>query len=108
RLWTQTAEMYPLDPVTDIGWQDLLRLMDSAEGQEEDPNFRRILDLYRGKTKGEDKILVLSDLYGKGPVKTKVWADGLAIPQSILPYKNGSYVAQGSEFFFLEGTDNDG
>src|SRR5690606_5991879 len=73
RLWTQTAEMYPLDPVTDIGWQDLLRLMDSPEAQEEDPNFKRILDLYRGKTKGEDKILVLSDLYGKGPVKTKVW-----------------------------------
>ena len=28
RLWTQTAEMYPLDPVTDIQWQDLLKLMD--------------------------------------------------------------------------------
>src|SRR5690606_1336847 len=108
RLWTQTAEMYPLDPVTDIQWQDLLKLMDDPAAQEKDPNFKRILDLYRGITKGDDKILVLSDLYGNGHVKTKVWADGLAIPQSILPYKNGSYVAQGSELFFLEDTNNDG
>jgi putative heme-binding domain-containing protein len=108
RLWTQTAEMYPLDPVADIAWQDLLNLMNNPEAQENDPNFKRIFDLYRGKTKGKDKILVLSDLYGKGGVKTTVWADGLAIPQSILPYKNGSFVAQGSELFFLEDTDKDG
>jgi putative heme-binding domain-containing protein len=108
RLWTQTAEMYPLDPVSDIAWQDLLKLMDDPEAQEKDPNFKRILDLYRGKTKGKDKILVISDLYGKKGATTNIWADGLAIPQSILPYKNGSYVAQGSEMFFLEDTDNDG
>ncbi|MCK0158287.1 c-type cytochrome [Cellulophaga sp. F20128] len=108
QLWTQTAEMYPLDPVTNIGWQDLLRLMDDPAAQEKDPNFKRILDLYRGKTKGKDKILVLSGLYGKNKASAKIWADGLAIPQSILPYKNGSYVAQGSELFFLEDTDNDG
>lgn len=108
RLWTQTAEMYPLDPVSDIAWQDLLKLMDSPKAQEKDPNFKRILDLYRGNTKGDDKILVLSGLYGKGKVTANIWADGLAIPQSILPYKNGSYVAQGSELFFLEDTDKDG
>ncbi len=108
RLWTQTAEMYPLDPVSDIGWRELLQLMDDPAAQEKDPNFRKVLDLYRGKTKGSDKILVLSGLYEKNKVKTDVWADGLTIPQSILPYKNGSYVAQGSELFFLEDTDNDG
>ncbi|SHF22597.1 hypothetical protein SAMN03080594_1031, partial [Arenibacter palladensis] len=107
-LWTQTAEMYPLDPVSDIKWQDLLKLMDDPAAQEKDPKFKRVLDLYRGNTKGKDKILVLSGLYGKSKVKTNVWADGLAIPQSILPYKNGTYVAQGSELFFLEDTDNDG
>ncbi|MBN3519326.1 HEAT repeat domain-containing protein [Algoriphagus lutimaris] len=107
-LWTQTAEMYPLDPVADIAWQDLLNLMDNPEAQEKDPNFKRIFDLYRGKSKGRDKILVLSGLYGKDGVRTTVWAEGLAIPQSILPYKNGSFVAQGSELFFLEDTDNDG
>ncbi|WP_084668409.1 DUF7133 domain-containing protein [Arenibacter nanhaiticus] len=108
RLWTQTAEMYPLDPVSDIAWQDLLKLMDNPEAQEKDPKFKRILDLYRGKTQGKDKILVLSGLYGKEKVTANIWADGLAIPQSILPYKNGSYVAQGSELFFLEDTNNDG
>ncbi|MFT7364863.1 MAG: hypothetical protein ACI9UV_003078, partial [Algoriphagus sp.] len=108
KLWAQTAEMYPLDPVADIAWQDLLKLMDNPEAQEKDPSFKRIFDLYRGHTKGKDKIIVLSNLYGKDGVTSAVWADGLAIPQSILPYKNGSFVAQGSELFFLEDTDNDG
>ncbi|MBC6999830.1 PVC-type heme-binding CxxCH protein [Cytophaga sp. FL35] len=108
RLWTQTAEMYPMDPVSDIAWHDLLNLMNNPEAQEKDPNFKRALDLYKGKTKGEDKILVLSDIYNGNRPKSNVWADGLAIPQSILPYKNGAYVAQGSELFFLEDSDNDG
>ena len=108
RLWTQTAEMYPLDPVANIRWNELIKLMDNPEAQEKNEDFQRIFKLYRGETKGADKILVLSDLYGKTDVKTSVWADGLALPQSILPYKNGSYVAQGSELFFLSDTDNDG
>ena len=108
RLWTQTARMYPLDPIADIQWNDLLKLMNDQEAQKNHPNFKRILDLYQGKTKGTDKILVLSDLYGKNPVKTSIWADGLTIPMSILPYKEGAYVVQGSELFFLNDTDQDG
>ncbi|NQW77051.1 MAG: HEAT repeat domain-containing protein [Cytophagales bacterium] len=108
RLWTQTAMMYPLDPIADIQWNDLLKLMDDPEAQKNHPNFKRILDLYQGKTKGADKILVLSDLYGKKPVKTSVWADGLTIPMSLLPYKNGAYVVQGSELFFLNDTNQNG
>ena len=108
RLWTQTAGMYPLDPIADIQWNDLLKLMDDQEAQKNHPNFKRILDLYQGKTKGTDKILVLSNLYGKNPVKTSIWADGLTIPMSILPYKEGAYVVQGSELFFLNDTDQDG
>ena len=108
RLWTQTAMMYPLDPIADIQWNDLLKLMDDPEAQKNHPNFKRILDLYQGKTKGADKILVLSDLYGKKPVKTSVWVDGLTIPMSLLPYKNGAYVVQGSELFFLSDTNQDG
>lgn len=99
RLWTQTARMYPLDPIVDIQWNDLLKLMNDQEAQKNHPNFKRILDLYQGKTKGTDKILVLSDLYGKNPVKSTIWADSLTIPSSILPFKNGAYVAQGSELF---------
>lgn len=108
RLWTQTARMYPLDPVADIKWNDLLKLMDDPEAQRNHPNFKRILDLYQGKTKGTDKIIVISNLYDKTPAKTSIWADGLTIPMSILPYKNGAYVAQGSELFYLDDTNNDG
>ncbi|MGK2861315.1 MAG: DUF7133 domain-containing protein, partial [Chitinophagaceae bacterium] len=108
RLWTQTAVMYPLDPIKDIQWQDLQRLMNDSEAQKSDPNFKRVLDLYQGRTKGEDKILIISNLYNSGAPKTKVWADGLAIPQSILPYKEGCYVAQGSEMLYLEDSDRDG
>lgn len=108
RLWTQTARMYPLDPVKDIKWNDLLRLMDQPEEQDKNPEFKRIKDLYQGKTKGTDDILILSNIYGDGKLKTKKWASGLTIPQSILPYKNGAFVAQGSELFYLEDTDKDG
>ncbi len=108
RLWTQTGRMYPLDPVADIPWDDLLKLMDDQQAQKNHPNFKRVLDLYQGRTKGTDNILIITNLYGKKPAKTSVWAEGLAIPQSILPYKNGSYVAQGSELFFLNDSDNDG
>ncbi len=108
RLWTQTAAMYPLDPVADIQWNDLLALMNDQEAQKNHPNFKRVLSLYQGKTQGTDKILILSNLYDEAPVKTTVWADGLTIPQSILPYKDGAYVAQGSELFFLDDTNGDG
>ena len=108
KLWTQTAEMYPLDPVANIKWNELLRLMDNPEEQDKNESFKRIFQLYRGEAQGEDKIIVLSNLYNRSDVEANVWADGLALPQSILPYKNGTYVAQGSELFFLSDSDNDG
>src|SRR5690606_17091806 len=108
RLWTQTATMYPLDPIADLEWQDLLNLLNDPEAQKKHSNFKLISDLYQGKTKGDDKILVLSNLYGASPVKTTIWAEGLTIPQSIFPYKDGAFVAQGSEIFLLRDTDNDG
>ncbi|MFH5834172.1 c-type cytochrome [Halalkalibaculum sp. DA384] len=108
RLWTQTARMYPLDPVKDIQWNELQELIENPEAQKNDPRFKRIQDLYQGEIRGEDKILVLSNLNNEGTADVAEWASGLAIPQSILPYKNGAYVAQGSELFFLEDNDNDG
>ncbi len=108
RLWTQTAKMYPLDPIAEVKWHDLLRLMDDTDAQKNHPSFKRILDLYRGKTKGVDKILVITDFYGSDRhPKTTVWADSLTIPMSILPYKDGVYVAQGSELFFLNDSNKD-
>ena len=108
RLWTQTARMYPLDPVKDIKWGELMRLMNNPAEQDKNPEFKRIKDLYQGVTKGTDDILILSHLGNDKPVKVKKFATGLALPQSILPYKNGTYVAHGSELIFLDDTDNDG
>lgn len=108
RLWTQTARMYPLDPISDIQWEELLKLMDDENAQRNHPNFKRVSKLYKGETKGTDKVIVLSDIYGKGTAKPTVWADGLTIPMSILPYRNGAYIAQGSELFFMDDTDHDG
>lgn len=108
RLWTQTGSMYPLDPVKDIPWNVLLKLMDNPAEQEKNPDFKRIKDLYQLKTKGQDKILVLDDPTKAADKPLTVWADGLSIPQSILPYKDGAYVCHGSELFFLRDTNNDG
>src|SRR5690606_34504124 len=52
RLWTQTARMYPMDPISDIQWQDLLTLMEDEKKQAEHPAFKKVLDLYQGKTHG--------------------------------------------------------
>ncbi|MCF0074704.1 c-type cytochrome [Dyadobacter sp. CY261] len=108
RLWTQTARMYPLDPISDIQWDDLLKLMDDEKAQRNHPNFKRVLSLYKGETKGSDKVIILSGLNGNGPVKPHIWADGLTIPMSVLPYRTGAYIAQGSEMFFMDDTDKDG
>ncbi|SMD44872.1 putative membrane-bound dehydrogenase domain-containing protein [Aquiflexum balticum DSM 16537] len=108
RLWTQTASMYPLDPISDIKWNDLLDLMNDPDAQKNHPEFKRISKLYKGETKGDDKILILSNLFDDSPINVNVWADGLTIPQSILPFKNGAFVAQGSELFLLQDTNNDG
>jgi len=108
RLWTQTARMYPLDPIKNIPWNVLLRLMDNPAEQDKNPEFKRIKDLYQGKTEGQDDILILSNLYDKKPLTVKKFTTGLTIPQSILPYKNGVFVMQGSELFFLGDTNDDG
>tara|TARA_R110002096_G_scaffold212352_10_gene399856 strand:- start:48 stop:4457 length:4410 start_codon:yes stop_codon:yes gene_type:complete len=107
RLWTQTGQMYPLDPISGMKWQQFLDLMKDEKTQNTHPAFKRIKDLYQLKTKGEDKILILEDPTKPATESLHVWADGLAIPQSILPYKDGAYVCHGSELFLLRDTDGD-
>ena len=108
RLWTQTASMYPLDPYGEVNFSGLRKLMESHRDSNTDPALQRFIDLYEGRTPGADKILVIDDPHAKKPSPPRVWADGLAIPQSVLPYRDGAYVAQGSELFFLGDTDADG
>src|SRR5678816_531498 len=64
RLWTMTALEYPLD------------------GNEQ-PDAAKVL-YEKG---GRDKILVFDNPYGAEPATPRVFADGLAMPMGILPYK---------------------
>ncbi|MFK7911457.1 MAG: hypothetical protein AB8F34_12790 [Akkermansiaceae bacterium] len=109
RLWTQTAEMYPLDPMGD-------KANHAIRGQLKDPNSKihqhpemvRLKRLYQLKDKGTDRIVVIDDPTKPVQGQVRRVAEGLTMPQSILPYKNGVYVAHGSEILFLEDTNNDG
>jgi putative membrane-bound dehydrogenase-like protein len=87
-LWTTTAFEYPVDGNENPAAADAL---------------------YESKAK--DKVLVYdrdpSQPTGYSP-KPRVFADGLAIPLGVLPFKNGCYVQHGHDIAFLEDTDNDG
>lgn len=87
-MWTMTALEYPVD------------------GNE---NAAAAEALYASKAK--DKILIY-DRDPKSPTgfvsKPRVFADGLAIPLGILPYKDGCYVQHGHDLVFLRDTDGDG
>lgn len=108
RLWTQTAKMYPLDPVTGINFGKAMGMMRDTKLIASDPRFQKIKKLYTLEERGRDEILIIEDptKQAQGPLKT--WASGLTIPQSIMPYKNGCFVAHGSELFFLSDENNDG
>jgi len=88
RLWTMTALEYPVDA-------------------NESPEVAKALYASRAK----DKVLVY-DRDPKSPTgyarAPRVFADGLAIPLGILPYKNGVYVQHGPDIVFLSDTDGDG
>lgn len=87
-LWTMTALEYPVDA-------------------NENPAVAK--ELYASQAK--DKVVVF-DRDPKSPTgyssQPRVFADGLAIPLGILPYKNGVYVQHGPEIVFLSDTDADG
>ncbi len=88
RLWTMTALEYPVD------------------GNE---NPAAAKELYASKAK--DKVLVFDrDPNSPNGYSTQphVFAEGLAIPLGILPYKNGVYVQHGTEIVFLSDNDGDG
>ena len=55
RLWTQTAEMYPLDPVPGINFGKAMRMMKDEVLIDKDPRFNKVKRLYQLKDKGTDK-----------------------------------------------------
>lgn len=87
-LWTMTALEYPVDA---------------------NENAAAARELYASNAR--DKVLVY-DRDPKSPSgyesKPRVFAEGLAIPLGILPYKNGVYVQHGPDIVFLSDTDGDG
>jgi putative membrane-bound dehydrogenase-like protein len=87
-LWTMTALEYPVDA-------------------NESPAVAK--ELYASRAK--DKVLVF-ERDAKSPTgyssAPRVFADGLAIPLGILPYKNGVYVQHGPDIVFLSDADGDG
>ncbi|MGJ8642864.1 MAG: PVC-type heme-binding CxxCH protein [Luteolibacter sp.] len=107
RLWTQTAEMYPLDPNKKlVGRKSLEALEKGTIGAKS--AFEEITSLYKLETRGTDKILVIQDPTKQATDQLHVFAEGMALPQSLLPYKNGVFVAHGSEMLFLEDENGDG
>ncbi|MCK6448757.1 MAG: hypothetical protein L6Q99_20375, partial [Planctomycetes bacterium] len=84
RMWALTASEYPLD------------------GNEDS----RAAELYaRG---GRDQVLVFDTPWAEGPQTPRVFADGLAMPMAILPWKSGALVGHGPEILFLDDSDGDG
>ncbi|MDD7984889.1 c-type cytochrome [Lentisphaera marina] len=108
RLWTQTAKMYPLDPVTGINFGKAMAMMKDTKLINNDPRFKKIKKLYTLEERGEDSILIIKDPTQRLKGEAHKWAEGLTIPQSIMPYENGCYVAHGSELFFLSDENGDG
>src|SRR5258706_3936789 len=85
RMWTMTALEYPVDA---------------------NDNKEIAAALYQQPRR--DKVLVFDNPYGPRPHKPRVFADGLAIPLGLLPYKDGAFVQHGSEILFMRDTDGDG
>src|SRR5438046_2879587 len=69
RMWTMTAFEYPLDA-------------------NETPAEAKAL-FARG---GRDRVLVFDSPTARGRQKSRTFAEGLAIPLGLLPYKNGVFV----------------
>src|SRR5439155_2564258 len=85
RMWAITAVEYPVD-------------------ENESPERARAL--FAGQ--GRDRVLVFDTPALPGRQTPRVFADGLAIPLGVLPYRDGVFVGHGRDILFLRDTDGDG
>ena len=85
RMWTMTATEYPVDANENAAAAEALF-----------------------KSGGKDKILVFDEPWKPGPQTPRVFAEGLAIPLGILPWKNGVFVQHGHEIRFYQDENGDG
>jgi putative membrane-bound dehydrogenase-like protein len=85
RMWTMTALEYPVDA---------------------NENAAQAEALYaRG---GKDKVLVFDEPWQPGPQVPRVFAEGLAIPLGLLPYKDGALVQYGHGIRYYADRNKDG
>ena len=92
RLWTMTALEYPVDANENQAAADALYASKAKDTV-------LVYDIVDRGTDGE------APRYAKEPT---VFADGLAIPLGILPYRDGCYVQHGPDIVFLRDSDGDG
>jgi len=85
RAWSSTALEYPVDA-------------------NENPAAAEALY----KSKARDKVVVFDKPFESGLRHPRTYADGLAIPEGVLPYKDGAIVQHGHEVVHLRDTDGDG
>src|SRR5256886_2111496 len=85
RMWTMTAFEYPLD---------------ANEAAAE----ARALFAHGGR----DRVLVFDTPTRAGRQKPRGFAEGLAIPLGLLPYKNGAFAQYDGDIRFYEDTDGNG
>jgi putative membrane-bound dehydrogenase-like protein len=85
RAWSSTALEYPVDA-------------------NENPAAAEALY----KSKARDKVVVFDQPFEPGVRQPRAFADGLAIPEGVLPYKDGAVVQHGHDIVFLRDTDADG
>ena len=85
RAWSSTALEYPVDA-------------------NENPAAAEALY----KSKARDKVVVFDRPFETGVRQPRAFADGLAIPEGVLPHKDGAIVQHGREVLFLRDTDADG
>jgi putative membrane-bound dehydrogenase-like protein len=90
RMWTMTAVEYPVDGNESAA---------QAESLYKNPGRDRVLIFDPPKPDAAaDRVLG----------KPRVFADGLAIPLGLLPYRDGAFVHHGSDIVLLRDTDGDG
>jgi putative membrane-bound dehydrogenase-like protein len=81
RAWSSTALEYPVDA-------------------NENPAAAEALY----KSKARDKVIVFDQPFAAGLHQPRAFADGLAIPEGVLPYKDGAIVQHGHDIVFLRDT----
>ena len=102
RMWSITATEYPVDGNENAASAEALY---RNGGRDKVLVFPALREGGRNNAAGNGGLVPSSTpLYGH----PRVFADGLAMPMGVLPYKDGAIIQHGGEVLFLRDTDGDG